>query len=54
MAASPALEVTTGSKRIEFQNDLAADEYATLMNDNVEDLTELKLWSLGKIKENKA
>jgi hypothetical protein len=24
------------------------------MNDNVEDLTELKLWSLKKIKENKA
>jgi hypothetical protein len=24
------------------------------MNDNVEDLTELKLWSLEKIKENKA
>ena len=24
------------------------------MNDNVEDLTELRLWSLEKIKENKA
>jgi hypothetical protein len=39
---------------IEFQNDLTAEEYAALMNDNIEDLTELKLWSLEKIKENKA
>ena len=29
-------------------------KYAALMNDNVEDLTELRLWSLEKIKENKA
>ena len=47
-------EITTGSRRIEFQNDLSAEQYAALMNDNVEDLTELKLWSLEKIKENKA
>jgi hypothetical protein len=47
-------EVTAGSRRIEFQNDLSAEEYATLMSDNVEDLTELRLWSLEKIKENKA
>jgi hypothetical protein len=31
-----------------------AEEYTTLMNDNIEDLTELRLWSLEKIKENKA
>jgi hypothetical protein len=37
-------EITVGSRRVEFQNDLIAEEYATLMNDNVEDLTELKLW----------
>jgi hypothetical protein len=42
-------EIMAGSRRIEFQNDLKAEEYATLMNDNVEDLTELRLWSLGKI-----
>jgi hypothetical protein len=30
-----------------------AEEYAALMNVNVEDLTELRLWSLEKIKENK-
>jgi uncharacterized radical SAM superfamily Fe-S cluster-containing enzyme len=46
-------EIMTGSRRIKFQNDLTAEEYATLMNDNVEDLTELRLWSLEKIKENK-
>jgi hypothetical protein len=44
-------EITAGSRHIEFQNDLTAEEYATLMNDNVEDLTELRLWSLEKIKE---
>jgi hypothetical protein len=47
-------EIMAGSRRIEFQNDLTAEEYATLMNDNVEDLTELRLWSLEKIKQNKA
>jgi hypothetical protein len=43
-------EITAGSRRIEFQNDLTAEEYAALMNDNIEDLTELRLWSLEKIK----
>src|SRR6185312_1402335 len=47
-------EITAGSRRVEFQNDLSAEEYAALMSDNVEDLTELRLWSLEKIKENKA
>jgi hypothetical protein len=47
-------EIKAGSRRIEFQNDLTAEEYAALMNDNIEDLTELRLWSLEKIKENKA
>jgi transposase InsO family protein len=28
-------EITAGSRRIEFQNDLTVEEYATLMNDNV-------------------
>ena len=46
-------EVTAGSRRVEFQKNLTPDEYATLMNDNVEDLTELRLWLLEKIKENK-
>jgi hypothetical protein len=47
-------EITAGPRRVEFQNDLTAEEYVALMNDNVEDLTELKLWSLEKIKENMA
>jgi hypothetical protein len=47
-------EITAGSRRIEFQNDLTAEEYAALMNDNIEDLTELRLLSLKKIKVNKA
>jgi hypothetical protein len=47
-------EITAGSRRIEFQNDLTAEEYVALMSNNIEDLTELKLWSLEKIKENKA
>jgi hypothetical protein len=47
-------EITAGLRRIEFQNDLTAKEYVALMNDNIEDLTELRLWSLEKIKENKA
>jgi hypothetical protein len=41
-------------KKVEFQNELTAEEYAALMSDNVEDITELRLWSLKKIKENKA
>jgi hypothetical protein len=47
-------EITAGSRCVEFQNDLTTEEYAALMNDNVEDLMELRLWSLEKIKENKA
>ena len=47
-------EITAGSRHVEFQNDLSTEEYAALMSDNVEDLTELRLWSLEKIKENKA
>jgi hypothetical protein len=39
---------------MELQNDLTAKEYAALMNDSIEDLTELRLWSLERIKENKA
>jgi hypothetical protein len=39
---------------VEFQNDLTDEEYATLMNRNIEDPTELRLWSLEKIKENTA
>jgi hypothetical protein len=47
-------EITAGSRRVKFQNDLTAEEYAALMNNNIEDITKLRLWSLEKIKENKA
>jgi hypothetical protein len=47
-------EITADSRCMEFQNKLTAEEYAALMNDNIEDLTELELWSLERIKENKA
>jgi hypothetical protein len=47
-------EITAGSRRVEFQNNLTAEEDAALMNDDIEDLTELRLWSLERIKENKA
>jgi hypothetical protein len=47
-------EITAGSRRVKFQNDLTAEEYAALMNDNIEDLTKFRLWSLERIKENKA
>jgi transposase InsO family protein len=47
-------KITVGSRRVEFQNDLIAEEYAALMNDNIEDQTKLRLWSLERIKENKA
>jgi hypothetical protein len=47
-------EITVGSRRMKFQNDLTTEEYASLMNNNIKDLTELRLWSLERIKENKA
>jgi transposase InsO family protein len=47
-------EITSGSRRVQFQNDLTAEQYAALMNDNIEDLIELRLWSLVKNRENKA
>jgi hypothetical protein len=37
-------KITASSRSIEFQNDLTAEDYAALMNDNIEDLTELRLW----------
>jgi hypothetical protein len=47
-------EITAGSRCVEFHNDLTAEEYAALMNDNIKYLMELRLWSLERIKENKA
>jgi uncharacterized protein CbrC (UPF0167 family) len=36
-------EITAGSRRVKFQNDLTAEEYAALMNNNIEDITKLRL-----------
>ncbi|WVZ50246.1 hypothetical protein U9M48_001520 [Paspalum notatum var. saurae] len=47
-------EINIGSRRIQFKNDLSAVEYSSLMNINIDDLTELRLWALAKIKDNKA
>ncbi|KAK1609279.1 hypothetical protein QYE76_032952 [Lolium multiflorum] len=47
-------EIKAGSRRVTFQNDLTTEEYAALMSDSIEDAAELRLWSLEKIKENKA
>jgi hypothetical protein len=43
-------EITVGSRRVEFQNDLTTEEYAALMNNNVKDLTELRLGRWRKSK----
>jgi len=47
-------EVNISSRRVPFQNDLSADEYASLMNINTEDLIDIWLWAFEKIKDNKA
>ena len=47
-------EINIGSRRVALQDRISADEYSSIMNINTEDLTELRLWALEKIKENKA
>ena len=47
-------EINIGSRRVALQEKISADEYSSFMNINTEDLTELRLWALEKIKENKA
>ena len=46
-------EVNIVSRRIQFQNNLSADDYASLMNINTDYLTELRLWAFEKIRDNK-
>jgi len=46
-------EIKTGSRRVSFQDQLAADDYATLMNDELDNLTEHQLRALISIEENK-
>jgi len=44
-------EIKTGSSRISFQDQLAADDYATLMKDELDDLAEHRLRALISTKE---
>ena len=43
-------EINIGSMHVALQDRISADEYSSLMNIN----TELRLWALEKIQENKA
>jgi len=43
----------TGSRRLSFQDQLAADDYATLMIDELDDLAGHRLSALMSIEENK-
>jgi len=46
-------EIKTGSRRVSFQDQLVADDYATLMKDELDDLAEHQLRALISIEENK-
>ena len=46
-------EIKTGSRRMSFQDQLGADDYATLMKDELDDLAEHRLRALISIEENK-
>ncbi|KAK1629878.1 hypothetical protein QYE76_004193 [Lolium multiflorum] len=50
-AGAEAVEIFGDSKLVISQ---LTEEYKSLMSDSIEDATELRLWSLEKIKENKA
>jgi len=46
-------EIKTGSRRVSFQDQLATDDYATLMKDELDDLAEHRLRAFISIEENK-
>ena len=46
-------EIKAGSRRVSFQDQLAVDDYATLMKDELDDLAEHRLRDLISIEENK-
>ena len=46
-------ETNTGSRRLSFQDQLAANDYATLMKDELDDLAGHRLKALISIEENK-
>ena len=45
--------IRTGSRRVSFQDQLTADDYAILMKDELDDLAEHRLRALMSIEENK-
>jgi len=45
--------IKTGSRRLSFQDQLATDDYATLMKDELDDLAGHRLKALMSIEENK-
>jgi len=46
-------EIKTGSRQISFQDQLAADDYASLMKDELDNLAEHRFRALISIEENK-
>ena len=46
-------EIKTGSRRLSFQDQLAADDYAALMADELDDLAGHRLRALISIEDNK-
>jgi len=46
-------EIKSGSRRLSFQDQLTADDYATLMKDELDDLAGHRLKALMSIEENK-
>ena len=44
-------EIKTGSRRLSFQDQLATDDYATLMTDELDDLVGHRLMALKSIEE---
>ena len=46
-------EIKTGSRRVSFQDQLAADDYATLIKDELDDLAEHRWRALISIEEYK-
>ena len=47
------MEIKTGPRRLSFQDQLAADDYVTLMKDELDDLAGHRLKALVNIEENK-
>ncbi|TKC13315.1 transposase family protein [Robertmurraya kyonggiensis] len=46
-------ELKIGSRRVEFQNEIIADEYSIIMKDELEDLTQYRLKAIENLEANK-